>query len=249
MKKIMFILLGLFLGIGIHPLPSQIKLGVQQLAWNQAMNKGEDLDKFYWDQPTLFLSHEIYKGNAQIQEQLATLIKTEGQISRYINKGIVFHGKNNYFEMGYYVFEKGRYGFLIGWKKVEETWLREIEVLFKAEDAPEIDIAEIDAARNKWMKLSNAHDPAALIKQVYTSDAVYVNQGKVDQGTEAITKRYAYMSNPNWKIQLNHKKSRQIQGNIFFEIGEYVSNGKGHYVIIWEKQENGEWQACLDFNF
>lgn len=249
MKKLRVLLAFLAVFLSSHTVYAQVILGEEQAEWNLALNKGEDLSRFYWEQPTLFLEHEIYQGKEDIQKQLEELIASEGKLNRHVNKGTVFQGKNNYFEIGYYVYEKARYGFVIGWKKVDETWLREIDILFKTEDAPEIEVSQINDARNLWMKLSNAHDPKALIQQVYTPDAVYVNQGKVYTGTEEITQRYSYMSNPNWKIQLNAKKTQEIQGNLFFEIGQYISNGTGHYVIIWERQENGEWQACLDFNF
>jgi len=213
------------------------------------VNNGEDLSKYYWNKPTLFLSNEIYTGADQIQEQLEHLIKTEGKIKSTETKGTVLQKENNYFSLGYYVFEKAQYGFIIGWKKVGEDWLKEIEILFQKDKESTVDVAEIDAARKKWVDLSNAHNHETLIKEVYTPDGIYVNQGKVDKGTDQIIERYAYMSNPNWKIQLYPKELLQVQADIFYEIGEYVSNGKGHYVIIWEKQENGEWQACLDFNF
>lgn len=249
MKQIYLYLLCFLLLISFQDLVSQTLADKQQKAWNLAVNKGEDLGKYYWSKATLFLSNEIYTEKEQIQEQLKQLIKTEGKITSIETKSTVLHRHNNFFEIGFYVFEKASYGFLIGWKKVGEDWLKEIEILFHQAKVSTVDISEIDAARKKWVDLSNAHDHGALIREVYTADGIYVNQGKVDKGTDQIIERYAYMSNPDWKIQLYPKEFLQVQAGIFYEIGEYVSNGKGHYVIIWEKQKNGAWQACLDFNF
>ena len=100
-----------------------------------------------------------------------------------------------------------------------------------------------------WMKYSNAHDHAQLIEVVYSPEAVYVNGGRVDVGRKEIIDRYVYMSNPNWEIQLIPLKQLNVQDDILFEIGRYESTGMGHYLIVWEKQESGTWQACLYFNF
>lgn len=249
MKQIYLHFLCFLLLLSFQDLVSQTMADKQQKAWKLSANKGEDLSKFYWSNPTLFLSNEIYTGKDHLQEQLGHLIKTEGKITSIETKSTVLHRQNNFFEIGEYVFEKAQYGFIVGWKKVGEDWMKEIEILFKKDTESAVDVAEIDAARKKWVDLSNAHDHGALIREVYTPDGIYVNQGKVDKGTDQIIERYAYMSNPTWKIQLYPKELMAVQQGIFYEIGEYVSNGKGHYVIIWEKQENGEWQACLDFNF
>jgi len=224
-------------------------LAEQQVAWTLAMNSSQKIASHYWQNATLILEHQLYSKPGQIEEKLFDLVKSEGKLIGQQPQKLIPHRDNNYFEIGHYQFKKSTFAYLIGWKKVENNWLREIEILFKTDDTSKTDRSEIDKAREKWVELSNAHDHKVLVKEVYTPDALYINGGNSYQGTEQINDRYAYMSNPSWKIQLYPKELMQAQPGIYYEIGEYVSNGKGHYVIIWEKQESGEWQACLDFNF
>jgi hypothetical protein len=82
------------------------------------------------------------------------------------------------------------------------------------------------------MQLSNSHNHRALIEQSYTKNAIYFNNGKIDQGTEEIVTRYAYMSNPKWKIELTPIQLLSVQEDLVYEIGEYRSGGVGHYFIL-----------------
>ncbi|MEM6805433.1 MAG: hypothetical protein AAF696_28805, partial [Bacteroidota bacterium] len=171
-------------------------------------------------------------------------------ILSYEPLALIAQKQNNYFDMGYYVTEEGKYAAITGWKRLKGRWLREIQILYPLEkEIVEHSEKIIKEYAAKWVKYSNAHDHAKLIEEVYSPDAVYANGGKVYAGRKEIVDRYAYMSNPSWQIELFPLKQLALSDHILFEIGRYESNGIGHYVIVWEKQESGKWQACLDFNF
>ena len=161
----------------------------------------------------------------------------------------VMHDSLRYFDIGLIKNkDKDYHAYLTGWKN-QRAWQKDIEVIYPYDEEANIPDMAIAEARELWEKRSNSHDVRALIEQSYTSDAIYFSNGKLDEGTEAIIKRYDYMSNPNWQISLTPIQMLAVQEDIVFEIGQYNSGGIGHYIIIWEKDENNIWKVRMDYNF
>lgn len=125
----------------------------------------------------------------------------------------------------------------------------ELEILLTADKFSRKAEKPIKRMRKRWERLSNLHQPEALVNQVYAPDAWYVNGGQVIQGQDTIAKRYSYMTRPNWSISLTAIETVQVDENTVLEIGEYYSGGPGNYVLLWKLDSEGEWRVKLDFNF
>ncbi len=208
-----------------------------------------DAGPLYLAHGGLFLEGQFHHGAASIGPPLEAWRTTSGDIRKVRTEAAAAHGPQHYFEMGQYrLGNQERHAYVIAWKKVDDQWLREFEVIDPKTTGSTVPPG-ITQARTKWVELSNAHDHGKLVEEIYTADAIYFNNGQVDQGTLPISQRYAYMSSPNWHISLHPIHVMPVQDDLCYEIGKYVSNGEGHYLLIWQKQVDGHWQALLDFNF
>jgi len=243
------LLISLFLGFGFTQLHAQQDFQSLHQVWIKDFNDGKYSPQF-WEKASLFLEGKVFQGKEDSYGKLLVYRSKIKNIQSYEQLALVPHRQNNYFDMGIYKAQNGNFASIVGWKRISGKWMREIQILYPLETGAEAPLTEmINSYAEAWMKYSNAHDHAQLIEVVYSPEAVYVNGGRVDVGRKEIIDRYAYMSNPNWYIQLFPVKQLEVQDDILFEIGRYESTGTGHYVIVWEKQESGQWQACLDFNF
>ncbi|MEL7123036.1 MAG: hypothetical protein AAFO07_26540, partial [Bacteroidota bacterium] len=86
-----------------------------------------------------------------------------------------------------------------------------------------------------------------LVNNLCLPNGYYFNNGKKYQGQEIKTV-YNYMTNENWQIKLYSGRIEQVNNDIAYDIGTYQSTGKGQYVLIWKKTDDG-WKILLDFNF
>lgn len=233
------------------PLPEAIEQ--QKAAWRSSLNDGdaEALAAYYWESAGLLWGRNFFQDADKVATQWDNWQPGLGKLVEQRTQAVVRHDDSHYFEMGYYKFSEKDptiYAYVIAWKLTEGKWLRELEVAQPLFEQQEVQIREIDRARELWMERSNAHDHERLVSRSYAADGFYVNQGQHYRGTEAISERYSYMSQPNWQIQLTAKSVMKVQKELVFELGEYNSGGIGHYVIIWEKQGD-QWKVLLDFNF
>ena len=150
---------------------------------------------------------------------------------------------------------KNNFGYVTAWHNENGKLKKEVHLIFPTNEAfftaskKGIFDSDIDQARNLWVEFSNSHMPSKLLKILYTKDALYFNQGKLYKGFKEIDPKYGYMSNQNWQIKLYPDKVLQISETSALEIGHYVSNGKGHYILVWEKNQKGMWRVSFDFNF
>lgn len=200
----------------------------------------------------LYSNGTIYRGEDAIRQfQKENQLDNKMALSPATKKKIT-HDTNSYFEVGHYrSMESGEneFAYLIAWKKKEDQWLKELEIIYPSLDKAKVDASQIDAARTEWMNYSNAHKPEKLVEKLYTKNAVYFNAGRVYGGTEEITRKYLYMARPKWTITLKGLEVLPVRDDVVFEVGEYQSTGKGHYVLLWIKESEGPWKALLDFNF
>lgn len=123
----------------------------------------------------------------------------------------------------------------------------ELEIVIKKSEA-EIDLEAIRSARSKWMTLCNSHDVAALVNNMYTEDAIYFNHKPLIHGREKLIATYSYMARPEYSLNLDPFIVETINANTVFEVGQCSGSYNGKYVIIWKKQDSGEWQVWFDSN-
>lgn len=222
--------------------------------WLQAYNVDpNDVGNSYRRNAVLFFEMENYiKGNQAICQcygknriQIGQLksIHTSYRVPLSENPDMVY-------EIGYIVTENdGRYHFIIIWSKDEGMWLRELEVMVK-NDTNSIDQEGIDIARNRWVELANEHSPERLVAEVYAKDFTYYNRNTIYQGYEKLSEAYSYMKDPNFQIDLKKEINIVVRPDLVYEIGKWTnSDYSGSYIIIWEKQQNGEWKIAFDSNW
>ena len=124
----------------------------------------------------------------------------------------------------------------------------ELLVIYKKKKTKD-HLSAIDQARKEWMKLCNAHNAGKLVKQLYTSDAYYYSRGGLIQGTESITTEYDYMNNPSYSLKLTPKHLIFVSSDIAFEIGQCSGSYPLPYMLLWQKQSEGNWQVLMDSNY
>lgn len=233
------------------PLPEAIVQ--QKTAWTETLNNGtaEGLETFYWNSAGLLWGRNYFRNATAVATQWNNWQPGLGKLVEQATSAVVQHDDSHYFEMGYYKFsvkDPTIYAYATAWTLVNDRWLRELEIVQPLFEQQEVQIREIDRARELWEKQSNAHDHKVLVGKSYASDGYYVNQGQVYRGTQAISEKYSYMSRPDWQIDLTAKAVMKVQNELAYELGEYKSGGTGHYLIVWEKQ-GPVWRVLLDFNF
>ncbi|MCB0632128.1 MAG: hypothetical protein KDD15_20420, partial [Lewinella sp.] len=230
----------------------------QKNAWLENLNSGTgsaNIGTFYLDKAGVFSLRNLLQNPEEMYDDLLKIPYVLGKIGEPETFGVVQHSDDRYLEMGTFPVtsaEDGTFHFayLTAWKMVDSVWLRELDVLESMNnEAPEVDLQEIDQARSIWQELSNARDHEQLVKNSYAPRGFYFNQGRSYRGTEAISEVYSYMSGENWQITLTGLSVMPVKDDLVFELGQYQSNGTGHYVILWQKQDDGNWQVLLDFNF
>lgn len=130
----------------------------------------------------------------------------------------------------------------------EPNGLRALEFYAKTTPNYKIDLKEIDAVREKWMRLCNQHDARKLVEELYTENAIYYNHKPVVVGTKNISEEYGYMNNPEYRLKLTPLIVEPVHEKLVFEIGQCSGSYGGKYVLAWQKNENGVWKILLDSN-
>ncbi len=136
---------------------------------------------------------------------------------------------------------------LVIWNLSEGEPLRELEFIATA-DASNAFPEEIDARREEWMKLCNAHNAAQLVRELYTANSIYYNHKPVVVGHQDIANEYAYMNGENYSLKLTPLIREPVDNDLAFEIGQCSGSYGGKYVLIWQKGQDGVWRILMDSN-
>lgn len=223
-----------------------------QQKWIDYLNAGNDiaLQEMYLDQAGLYSEGGLFTNQKKKAEILKRIKNEFGPFEGYAQ---VFQTKGNQghlMTLGYLRGGEKVYATIIAWRKVKGEYKKEFEsIAYLTSSDIVLPSEELDLMRREWEKHSNNHDPKTLIEKVYSPQSHYFNQGRIDQGREIIIKRYNYMTMDSWTIRLEKAGLIPVSDNQVWEIGKYYSTGEGQYLLIWEKQSDGEWQIALDFNF
>ncbi|WP_428235395.1 hypothetical protein [Gracilimonas sp.] len=254
MKKALHLFL-LFLLAGITS-QAQPDLQSLQQEWVDAIKMGDSTSGFYWDNRSLIYS-KIKTGDA---ESIMQVFKKEEiqNLQGYSPIQSFQHDKFRYITVGKLFTSADSLVLLTGWREVDGSWLKEIDVILTIESettqVSSVSDQLFDPERKKWVELANQHNPEAHIKASYTEDATYFGNGRKSEGRQEIADRYFYMENPNYRVDLEKERLWRISESNVLEIGRYFTGAErrgngGLYVILWEEQKSGEWQIELDFNF
>lgn len=229
--------------------------------WLKAANKKESsivIDNLYFNKACIFYpkGEEGIKVYEKFNEPFVSLAEHLVKIKKIKTLHAVENKIGNFLEIATIKSKnKNNFSSITAWHKDQGKLRKEVHLVypisidyFKSAKSGIYD-SNIDQARKLWVDFSNSHRPTKLLKVLYTKDALYFNQGVLYKGAKEIDEKYSYMSNKNWKIKLYADKVLQISKDKALEIGHYVSNGKGHYIIVWKKDTEGNWKVEFDFNF
>ena len=193
----------------------------------------------------------VIQGINSMRDFLLQFYQQEGSRSASEETNKISVHKNLFYEVGSFQTEKGSEYANIGiWVTENGVQQRILEVLFKTSKRDPITaINEITAARNKWIGLCNAHDAAKLVNELYTEDAIYYNRGRVLIGREKLSAEYSYMNNPSYSLNLTPSHFQHVNENMVFEIGQCSGSYNLPYLLIWKKEEDGNWRIFFDSNY
>lgn len=125
--------------------------------------------------------------------------------------------------------------------KVVFEWLEKKEEL-------KVNFTKIDERRAEWIKYCNLHNARNLVENLYSEKAIYFNHKPLIVGREAIIEDYRYMNNPTYNLHLAPLHLHVISDQIIFEIGQCSGSYNGKYVLVWEKEADGQWWIAMDSN-
>lgn len=138
---------------------------------------------------------------------------------------------------------------LVIWSMENKNVTREFEFTQERTSASaSVDTTDIDKRRELWMTLCNSHEVENLVKQLYTPNTMYYNHKPIVQGTEDLIKEYSYMNTKSYSLNLSPLTLEVINTNYAFEIGQCSGSYNGKYILIWEKQADGNWKILIDSN-
>lgn len=205
-------------------------------------------DKIYLPVAVVDYTLGITQGK-NIVNDLKTLKVLIGNIKSTELIGRTIGGDNNIMEIGKIFGELGSFGYTTAWRKIDNQYYIEYQIVKPINLDSSIDLEEVDQQRKEWELQSNNHRPDLVLQNVYHPEAFYLNRNELTKGRKAITERYGYMKNENWKITLTPNELLPVTSHLVMEIGIYRSNGEGQYLLIWEKDTDEKWMVSLDFNF
>lgn len=239
-RVVLVFALGMCAGLRTQPLPNA--------AWLQAREKApETLKEFYTDNAVrVFISGKVSEGAQSAAEwwtdqrfaldSLAVIRTLEPHQPEYRYEIVALRTTDG-----------RRMKQLVIWNLEGQRPKRELE--FVATVWPLQQYREqLDARRAQWMTRCNAHQAGQLVSELYAPNAVYYNHGPVIQGRDAIADTYQYMNRPDYYLELEPIIVEPVNDHIAFEIGQGKGSYQGKYLLVWQKDEAGQWYILLDSN-
>ena len=139
--------------------------------------------------------------------------------------------------------------YVIAWRLIGDRWLREVDIILPTLDMVD-ENQDIAQMRSEWVKYANGDDPESMVNELFLNDAMYLNNSELSKGHPAITKRLDFIKNPAFHINLKGEDLLVVDDETVIDIGNWITNEYiGYYLIIWEKDESGDWKISLYFNF
>ena len=248
MKKLTFLIISTF--ISIFTLTAQTG---NQAGWVNEFNKQKlyvSILDAYHRNAAVDYGDGFNKGRNDIYASLINLKDKVGEVSNLQILASDKGSRGHIMEISSFTASNGDlYYAITGWRNAEGQLTKEMEWIYPADKKANTDISGIDTGRQSWEDYSNERNPEKLVKSVYTSTGGYYNGGRYSYGWDQVIERYSYMSGQNWSIRLDAVHTAKVTDDLAFEIGTYQSTGKGQYMLIWKKSDNGKWLVDFDFNF
>ena len=216
-----------------------------------AQSQGEiqnNLFDYLRNDAIIISSKGLLKGDKSTGKYVSSFIKQNGEGTYTKNFGISVNKILDY-EIGEIKTNSTNFPVMF-LKRKDNSAGPEVELLVIYEDEnPSNEVSILDEKREEWMKLCNDHKADELVKQLYTVDAYYYNRGRLLQGTSSISSEYSYMNSPGYTLTLTPKHLAFVSPSIAYEIGQCSGSYPLPYMLLWEKQDNGNWQIMMDSNY
>lgn len=245
-SKVLALFLSIFF-IACQQQEPSVSFEQQHQAFCQAIQQQTSIKEFFWKQGALFTNQGLYKHRDSIQVHFQSF-----DIDTFISTALLQHDSSHWFELGYYKknnhSDSGLIASAIAWKQVNQQWFKELEIITPKSNQSNTAITAITTARRQWEQYSNQHQVASFIATCYADSSFYFNDGYIYENSAAIEEKYQFMNDPQWRIRLSNHAILQANDSLCYDIGQYISNGKGHYLWCWQRKDN-EWKLLLDFNF
>ncbi len=191
----------------------------------------------------------LIQGRDAIKAYLLRLKSSEGTFESYKTHYKIGVNQLLEYEIGSYQTEKGgKNAQLIIWLEEKDSRKKIFEISYKMSGNSEVP-PELDKVRKKWVRLCNSHNSGKLVEELYTIDAIYYNRGRVLRGQEQLSREYGYMNNPSYKLFLQPKHIEMVSDDIIYEIGVCSGSYNLPYILVWKKQQEGDWKIYLDSNY
>jgi ketosteroid isomerase-like protein len=220
--------------------------------WVGSINNSDNtaIEKIYASNAIKIVSVDsIIESSSQIAEyfgnkknkisSIESLFKIEANKRRQINYEIISYKTEDQLENVQ----------LLIWRLENGKVIREFEFTeSRNQEAKNVDITTIADTRKRWMELCNANNAKNLVNQLYSANTIYFNHKPLIIGTKDLIKEYNYMNRSDYSLHLQPLKLEIVNANFAFEIGQCSGGYKGKYILIWERQSDGNWKIHIDSN-
>lgn len=197
----------------------------------------------------IFSGKELVRGAQDTREFISDFYETNGKKSTYKKNFSIEVNANLEYETGEIQTNSGSFPVMFIRSKADPTRPKIELMVINEEKDPVNETANLDRQRSRWMELCNTHKASELVSRLYTSDAYYYNRGRLIQGTKALSAEYSYMNNEAYSLNLTPKHVVFVTPNLAYEIGRCSGSYPYPYMLLWEKQTDGDWQIMMDSNF
>lgn len=216
--------------------------------WANAIAQGDDLTAFYTDEAvhiapdgsymegsTAISSYWSGEGKFVLDTTLTLAAEEAGRETKYAYEIEAIQAEDG----------TAYRQFII---KAQEDKRRVLEFSARAqiEDRPAATV--LDTFRSQWINRCNAHNAYELVAGSYTPNALYYNHKPLVIGTEAIAEEYSYMNRPKYELYLDPIVVEMVSQNLAYEIGQCSGSYGGKYMLVWQRNNAGEWQVLFDSN-
>ena len=211
------------------------------------------LKDFYTDQSIRISGDSLYTGPDQIASNykankieisdVEQLYTTEAHKGRGISYEII----------SFMISDSQRISQLVIYEMHGGEKLRSFEFEMFQNKSLKMDIAnsiekQLIERRKEWMKLCNDHKVNELVQDLYSENTMYYNHRPLVTGREDLIKEYGYMNNEKYTLSLHPEMLHTVNDSTVFEIGQCKGSYGGKYILIWKKEEDGQWRIFIDSN-
>ncbi len=217
--------------------------------------KAKKLPSLYLKQAVMINQDETIYGQEAIRRHVMENPQDFSRFSSSEMLQLFLHNDRKVLDVGYLNIQDDednvlqRKLYVFAWRKIDNSWLRELDIIMPSEQVQYVD-DELAAARSMWVKYANGNDPAAMASALFVNDAVYLNNSEASTGHADIARRFDFIKNPAFQINLKNEKFVKIDDSTAIDIGNWLTRDfVGYYLIIWTLDEDSEWKISFYFNF